>query len=73
MISSRTDSRVRRLQRRPWSRSLASALGGGILIDAPTIAAETHQPAAERRMWIPQRWSVTTSRARCPTFNQSSR
>ena len=34
MTSPQTDPRVRRLHRRPWSRSLATALGGGFLIDA---------------------------------------
>jgi hypothetical protein len=37
MTSPQTDPRVRRLHRRPWSRSLPTALGGGILIDPPII------------------------------------
>jgi len=50
----RTHARVRRRQRHPWSRSVATALGGGILIDAPIIRGEidlTSRPGAG--VWIP--------------------
>ena len=48
------DPRVRRLHRRPWSRSLATALGGGILIDAPVIPGKI-DPAGQLGggTWIP--------------------
>jgi hypothetical protein len=40
MISPQADSRVRRLPRHAWSRSLATALGGGILVDAAVTGGE---------------------------------
>jgi len=54
MTSPQTDPRVRRLHRRPWSRSLATALGGGILIDARIIRGKIG-PAGHPRggTWIP--------------------
>ena len=54
MTSAKSDLRVRRLQRRPWSRSFATALGGGILIDAPIIRGKI-DPTGQLRggTWIP--------------------
>jgi hypothetical protein len=53
MTSPQTDPRVRRLQRHPWNRSFATALGGAILIDA-TIRGKI-DPAGQLRggTWIP--------------------
>jgi hypothetical protein len=54
MTSPQTDARVRRLQRHPWNRSFATALGGGILIDA-TIVGGKIDPAGQLRggTWFP--------------------
>jgi len=54
MTPRQTDPRVRRLHRRPWSRSLPTALGGEILIDAPIIRGEI-DPSGQLRggTWIP--------------------
>jgi hypothetical protein len=54
MTFPQTDPRVRRLQRHAWNRSFATALGGGILIDA-TIIRGTIDPAGQLRggTWIP--------------------
>jgi hypothetical protein len=54
MTSPQTDPRVRRPHRRPWSRSIATALGGGILINAPIIRGKI-DPAGQPRggTWIP--------------------
>jgi hypothetical protein len=53
MISPQAHSRVRRLPRHAWSRSLATALGGGILIDA-AITRGGIDPADQPRggTWI---------------------
>jgi hypothetical protein len=48
MTPRQTDPRVRRLHRRPWSRSLPTALGGGIQIDAPIIRGKI-DPAGQLR------------------------
>jgi hypothetical protein len=48
MTAPQTDPRVRRLPRHPWDRSFATALGGGILIDAGIIRGNI-DPAGQLR------------------------